>query len=206
MAEEKEEVEDGFLARYSVITIGNAAVGKTCLTLRYIDKEFQSTYLTTVGLDKLTKKVKREEGLYFIEFWDTNGQERYAKLASQYIRKAHGVIFVYSVDDLESFNAIKKWLNILREENSKDTICMMLIGNKSDVDPSQRQVTHEQGVQLGEELAMKFFETSAKNSDNIKESCDYLINSIIETNRKIMEDKRNKKLNRKKKTDDNKCC
>lgn len=60
MAEQKEE-GDEFLARYSIITIGNAAVGKSCLTLRFIDKEFQESYLTTVGLDKLTKKVKKKK-------------------------------------------------------------------------------------------------------------------------------------------------
>ena len=126
MSDKKDVAEEEFVGHYSVITIGNSAVGKTCLTLRFIDKEFQSSYLTTVGLDNLTKKVKKDEGLYFIEFWDTNGQERYAKLASQYFRKAHGVVFVYSVDDLDSFNAIKKWLTMLREENSKESICMML--------------------------------------------------------------------------------
>ena len=62
MAEQKEEEgDDEFLARYSIITIGNAAVGKSCLTLRFIDKEFQESYLTTVGLDKLTKKVKKKK-------------------------------------------------------------------------------------------------------------------------------------------------
>lgn len=207
MAEQKEEEGgDEFLARYSIITIGNAAVGKSCLTLRFIDKEFQESYLTTVGLDKLTKKVKKEEGTYFVQFWDTNGQERYAKLASQYLRKAHGVIFVYSVNDLDSFNSIKKWLNIIKEENTKENICMMLIGNKSDVEQSQRKVTHEQGIKLGEELGMTFFETSAKTGDNIKESSDYLINKIIETNKKIMEEKKNKKLSRMAKADNKKCC
>ena len=206
MSDKKDVAEEEFVGHYSVITIGNSAVGKTCLTLRFIDKEFQSSYLTTVGLDDLTKKVKKDEGLYFIEFWDTNGQERYAKLASQYFRKAHGVVFVYSVDDLDSFNAIKKWLTMLREENSKESICMMLLGNKCDADPSQRKVSHEQGVALGEELGMKFFETSAKTAYNIKESSEYLINTIIETNKKIMEEKKNKKLIRQKQKEKSKCC
>ena len=60
MADQKEEEGgDEFLARYSIITIGNAAVGKSCLTLRFIDKEFQESYLTTIGIDKLTKKVQK---------------------------------------------------------------------------------------------------------------------------------------------------
>ena len=53
MADQKEEEGgDEFLARYSIITIGNAAVGKSCLTLRFIDKESQESYLTTIGIDK----------------------------------------------------------------------------------------------------------------------------------------------------------
>ena len=82
----------------------------------------------------------------------------------------------------------------------------MLIGNKSDVDQSQRKVTYEQGVSLGEELGMTFFETSAKTGNNIKESLDYIINKIIETNKKVMEEKKNKKLRRMAKKDNKKCC
>ena len=39
-----------------------------------------------------------------------------------------------------------------------------------------------------------------------KESSDYLINKIIETNKKIMEEKKNKKLSRMAKADNKKCC
>ena len=67
-------------------------------------------------------------------------------------------------------------------------------------------MSHEQGVALGEELGMKFFETSAKTAYNIKESSEYLINTIIETNKKIMEEKKNKKLIRQKQKEKSKCC
>jgi Ras-related protein Rab-1A len=43
--------------------------------------------------------------------WDTAGQERFRTITSSYYRGAHGIIVVYDVTDLDSFNNIKQWLH-----------------------------------------------------------------------------------------------
>ena len=38
-----------------LLTIGDSAVGKTCLLLRYASDSFQTTFITTIGIDFKTK-------------------------------------------------------------------------------------------------------------------------------------------------------
>jgi Ras-related protein Rab-8A len=44
----------------------------------------------------------------------------------------------------------------------------ILVANKSDLDPSERKVTEEQGEQLASELGIQWFATSAKTGDNVE--------------------------------------
>ena len=42
--------------------------------------------------------------------WDTAGQERFRTISSTYYRGAHGIIVVYDITNLDSFNNVKRWL------------------------------------------------------------------------------------------------
>jgi len=46
---------------------------------------------------------------FFFSLQDTAGQERFRTITSSYYRGAHGIIVVYDVTDLESFNNVKQW-------------------------------------------------------------------------------------------------
>lgn len=44
-----------------------------------------------------------------ISLWDTAGQERYRALTGIYFRGALGIIFVYDVNDRDSFEGLERW-------------------------------------------------------------------------------------------------
>ena len=49
----------------------------------------------------------------FFSQWDTPGLEpsqNFRPISSSYYRKTHGIIVVYDVTDLDSFNNVKQWL------------------------------------------------------------------------------------------------
>ena len=46
----------------------------------------------------------------------------------------------------------------------------MIIGNKSDVEKEKREVTFEEGKKFAEDRGYHFYETSAKNNENITEA------------------------------------
>ena len=64
--------------------------------------------------------------------WDTAGQERFRTISSTYYRGAHGIIVVYDVTALDSFNNVKRWLTEI-DKYARENVNKLLVGNKSDL-------------------------------------------------------------------------
>lgn len=62
---------------------------------------------------------------------------------------------------------------------SLENAVILLVGNKLDL-TSQRQVSTEDIEELAQSLEISFFETSAKENTNIKESAEYLVDTITQ--------------------------
>ena len=74
--------------------------------------------------------------------WDTAGQERFRTISSTYYRGAHGIIVVYDITNVESFNNVKRWLTEI-DKYARENVNKLLVANKSDlgeVEHSLRQV------------------------------------------------------------------
>ncbi len=72
-----------------------------------------------------------------LHIWDTAGQERYAAITTSYYRGARGILLVYDVSDEVSFIHVRNWMKQIHQTAAPD-VKVMLIGNKCDVDPSER--------------------------------------------------------------------
>lgn len=95
-----------------------------------------------------------------LQIWDTAGQERFRTITSSYYRGAHGIIVVYDVTDIESFNNVKQWLHEI-DRYACENVNKLLVGNKSDL-TTKRAVTTEQAKEFADSLGIEFLETSAK--------------------------------------------
>ena len=84
---------------------------------------------------------------------------------------------MYDVSNKKSFDNIRKWINQINEQASKQ-ICVILIANKIDTD--ERVVTKEDGEALAQKFKLKFFESSAKEKINVDEAFDEIIKDISE--------------------------
>jgi len=78
-----------------------------------------------------------------LQIWDTNGQEIYMSLISNFYRLSNLGIIVYSIDDKNSFEHIKNWLNDFKNYGNPDAK-IFLVGNKLDLEKS-REVSKEEG-------------------------------------------------------------
>lgn len=63
---------------------------------------------------------------------------------------------------------IENWLKQISQHHAEN-ICKIIVGNKSDCSPSERQVTTEEGQELAKKFGIKHMETSAKENTNITE-------------------------------------
>ena len=67
-----------------VVILGEARVGKTSLSLRFVRNEFDKEQDSTVDASFLDKKVAVGDKNVILNIWDTAGQEKYHALAKNY--------------------------------------------------------------------------------------------------------------------------
>ncbi|MFX1562265.1 MAG: Rab family GTPase [Promethearchaeota archaeon] len=157
-----------------VIIIGDAAVGKTSLLLRYTKGTFNPTYIITIGVQFAIKDVKVGEEVLRLQIWDTGGQERFGSMRQLYYRGTKGALVVYDRSNPTSFERLDYWINELRQ--TVDDIPLVIVGNKADL---PAVVSAKQGRKFAANSSLEFSETSAKTNLNITTPFSKLAQLII---------------------------
>mmetsp|Transcript_20432 Transcript_20432/g.31196 ORF Transcript_20432/g.31196 Transcript_20432/m.31196 type:complete len:209 (+) Transcript_20432:53-679(+) len=165
---------------YKLVLLGDTAVGKSCLVVRFVRDEFFEFQEPTIGAAFLTQSVVLDNSAIKFEIWDTAGQERYRSLAPMYYRGAAAAIVVYDITNKESFNGAKSWVKELQRRGDPNVV-IALAGNKADLQ-SKRKVNFEVDYSLrimiflsqeaqryAEDNGILHMETSAKSSMNVKD-------------------------------------
>ncbi|XP_076037377.1 ras-related protein Rab-8A-like [Oratosquilla oratoria] len=104
-----------------------------------------------------------------LQIWDTAGEERFRTLTTAYYRGAQGIVLMYDVTNLDSFNHLSYWLRNI-EENASPEVVKVLAGNKCEVGVHQRAVERERSQKLAESFDMPFFEVSCRGDINVQET------------------------------------
>lgn len=113
-----------------------------------------------------------------LDILDTAGQEEYSAMKEQYIRNGEGFLLVYAVSSYESFAEIEIIYRTICKVKDRKNTPIAIIGNKCDVQPNERQVSYQQGLELAMKIAKShrsdnkisnvlFMETSAKSNNNV---------------------------------------
>lgn len=172
--------------KFKLLFLGNSTVGKTSILQRFIGEPFEDKRLLTVGIDQVMKHVEMNNTKIKLQICDTAGQERFHSIAKNYMRGGHGFIFVYAVNDKESFKGIKKWIREAQKLQSIKPFQMILVGNKCDLvnaDDTARnkevEVTQEELTQLSKEYGVLSIETSAKTNINVDIMFQQLLSQLM---------------------------
>ena len=124
---------------YKVIILGDSSVGKTSLFKKIVNERFSGNVLSTIGIDKKTLDIKintedKGEQESEISLFDTAGQEKFRTLSVSFIRESKGVLMMYDITNLDSFQNIEKWLNDIKNSLGEDNnYLIILLGNKLDL-------------------------------------------------------------------------
>ena len=170
---------------YKVLLLGDSTVGKTCFLLRYCDKRFQEAHLSTIGLDYRLKTMTLESGKKIkLQIWDTAGQDRFRAITKNYYKGANGIILIYDVTNLQTYENVKNWIAQIREEANPNVI-IYLAGNKIDVSEEEKVVKTEDGQKIADEFNLPFYETSAKNGNNVNKIFEDLVEKVDEIYSKL---------------------
>ena len=174
------EVNFNYLYKY--IVIGDSFVGKSCIVAKYIHGGFDEEFKTTIGIEFGSKDLTINGKVYRIQIWDTAGQETFRSITRAYYKNSVCSFIVYDVTNRQSFLNVQDWFNECKKQTPK-TAMMVLVGNKIDLN-NKREVSYEEGENFAKNNSMLFYETSAKNGDNIEnmfyESAEIIANKINE--------------------------
>lgn len=152
-----------------VCIIGEMSVGKTSLIRRFVDRSFDDTYLTTVGVKISRKHVppcesadKHPDGIQLV-LWDLEGGESFGEIASAYLKGARGAIIVGDVTRPQTIEALERHAHHFLRINPNGVLLVAL--NKSDLD-------HDQNVLVpaalrGMDALLHTFHTSARTGDGV---------------------------------------
>ena len=154
-----------YLLKY--IVIGDSAVGKSNILLRYAHEKFNEDYQATIGVEFGAKNLEINNEKYRIQIWDTAGQENFKSITRAYYKNSVCAIIVYDITNRESFNNINTWIDDCKSQSPK-TVFFVLVGNKIDLE-NERKVDYNEGLNFAKENQMFFFECSAKTGKNVED-------------------------------------
>lgn len=157
------------------VVVGDAAVGKTSLLVRYVKGIFNPTYILTIGVSFFVKDIMVGENILRVQLWDTGGQERFGPIRQLYYRGTKGLLLMYDRSNPASFDRLDYWLREI--ERGCGQIPIILVGNKADL---PAVITAEQGQKYAVEHGFGFIETSAKEDVNTDVAFTNLAHHIID--------------------------
>ncbi|KAI3795250.1 hypothetical protein L1987_37899 [Smallanthus sonchifolius] len=170
------------------VTIGDGAVGKTCMLISYTSNTFPTDYVPTV-FDNFSANVVVGESTVNLGLWDTAGQEDYNRLRPLSYRGADVFLLAFSLISRPSYeNISKKWISELR--HYAPTVPIVLVGTKLDLredkqylsdHPNVTPITTSQGEELKKTIgAAVYIECSSKTQQNVKGVFDAAIRVVLQ--------------------------
>ena len=163
---------------FKLILIGNSGVGKSSIIQRYMKNTFEESYKCTIGVDFLMKTLNLNGKTVKLQLWDTAGQEKYKSMVASYYRGANVALVIFDITNHASFDSLPVWIENYYK-NGPEEKNIILIGNKKDMEES-RQVTRQEAEIFSETNNMMYFETSAKEGDNIEYIFTYAAEKLLE--------------------------
>ena len=160
-------MDKGEIKTFSIITLGECGVGKTAIIKRFVDDKFED-YESTTGVNYSYKEMLiNKKDKIILRLVDTTGQEKFRALKKSYFKNADAVLFVFSLDNKDTFYTITDWMELFNNNNNREEfIPKFLVGTKNDLKINVEQNLIDKFVQ---KYDIPFKSTSAKENKCIDE-------------------------------------
>ncbi|KAL2775691.1 GTP-binding protein Rhes precursor, partial [Daubentonia madagascariensis] len=162
---------------YRMVVLGASRVGKSSIVSRFLNGRFEDQYTPTI--EDFHRKVYNIRGdMYQLDILDTSGNHPFPAMRRLSILTGDVFILVFSLDNRESFDEVKRLQKQILEVKSclknktKEAaeLPMVICGNKNDHGELCRQVpTTEAELLVSGDENCAYFEVSAKKNTNVDE-------------------------------------
>jgi len=165
------------LKEYKIVVLGSGGVGKSALTVQFVQGIFVEKYDPTIE-DSYRKQVEVDGNQCMLEILDTAGTEQFTAMRDLYMKHGQGFVLVYSIIAQSTFNDLPDLREQILRVKDMDDVPMALVGNKCDLS-DQRVISTEAGDNLAKKFnSCAFLESSAKTRVNVEQIFFDLIKQI----------------------------
>ncbi|XP_034544876.1 rho-related GTP-binding protein RhoH [Notolabrus celidotus] len=169
------------------VLVGDSAVGKTALLVRFTSETFPDAYKPTVfentGVEVYMDGVQISLGL-----WDTAGNENFRQIRPRSYQQADVVLICFSVANPSSLASVQnKWINEVRENLPK--VPVLVVATQTD----QREmgahrgscVSPAEGRRVAHEVHAKgYLECSSLSNRGVQQVFEYAVRTAVKQARK----------------------
>lgn len=164
------------MSECKVVVFGAGAVGKSALTIQFVQGYFITDYDPTIE-DSYKRVLLVDNENVQLDILDTAGQDDFAPMRTSYMRQGKGFIIVYAIDDRASFEEVEVFYHELIRTKGTNKVPIVICGNKCDLE-EKRVVGKTEGEELAKKLNSMFYETSALSNINIEDAFVSLVKEI----------------------------
>jgi len=152
-----------------LVVVGEGAVGKSSLTIQFIQGFFVDYYDPTIE-DSYRKQISVDDEVSLLQVLDTAGQDNFVSMRDSWLRAGECFMVVFSLSSRQSLEeALRLYEQILRiKDAERGEVPVVLLGNKADL-VEERQVSEEEAKAKASEMNCVYIEASAKEGRNVEE-------------------------------------
>uniref|UniRef100_A0A7S4KI91 Uncharacterized protein n=1 Tax=Paramoeba aestuarina TaxID=180227 RepID=A0A7S4KI91_9EUKA len=165
-----------------LLLIGDSGVGKSCLLYRFTNNKFDTSNLSTIGIDFKVRYLMVDDLPVKLELWDTAGQERFRSITNAYYRGADGIAICFDTSNSDSFTNLPLWIDNISRLSDAEKTNSILIGNKIDLQ-ERRLIAKSDAEALARKFNMQYFETSAKSGLGVENAFTTFVTDIVRSKR-----------------------
>lgn len=163
---------------FEIALFGAASVGKTSLVRRSFVGEFEQEYTPTIE-DYYSHEIHKSGGVTVLNATDCAGSFQFPAMRQLTIRRAAGVVLVFSLDSGFSFRELQRILDEVVKTKGEEGVPIVVVGNKKDLidvrEVEEKEVTELIRLYSSEKTQLRYVETSAKDNFNVEEVFNQLL-------------------------------
>ncbi|KNC52134.1 Ras family small GTPase RAP-1b [Thecamonas trahens ATCC 50062] len=164
------------MREYRLVVMGAGGVGKSALTVMFVQGHFVEEYDPTVeDSHRAQRDIEGDECV--LEILDTAGTKQFSAMRDLYVRMGQGFVLVFSLTDAATLDDVRDIHTRILRVKDADYVPAVIVGNKADLVDS-RKVSAEEAKAAAAGCNCSFIETSAKSGQNVNEVFHDLVRQI----------------------------
>ncbi|CEP62243.1 putative GTPase RHB1 LALA0_S05e01090g [Lachancea lanzarotensis] len=174
---------NGLSRHRKIAVVGARNVGKSSLTVQYVESHFVESYYPTIE-NQFTKQLVFGKANYTLEICDTAGQDEFSLINTKSLIGLKGVAIVYSCVNRASFEIVNLIRDKILDQLGLENIPTVVVANKIDLREnlgsasSSAVVSKAEGAALAKRLGAGFVESSAKLNVGVNDAVLQLLKRL----------------------------